>query len=387
MVASPNGSRAGILAVFLSIGLVALVGCGGGGGNSGEGGGDGGAPSGAATIRIDGSGASFPAPFYKRLVAEYQQLHPNVLIDYNSIGSGGGIKNITDKTVQFCGSDAPMSEKELEAAGGADNIVEFPSCAGGVVPTYNLPGVKASLNFTGSILADIYLGKITQWNAPAIAEVNPDVELPEMSIVPAYRTDGSGTTFIFTNYLATQSEEFKSTIGVGKQVQWPRGQGGKGNEGVTQAVQQAVGGLGYVEQAYADENNLAYGAVKNEDGKFVKASPESVSMAGAGAAGSMSGDILAANIWNQPGEKAYPIASFTYLIVYKDLNNLPNKEAAQALVDFLWWATHDGQKYGKELDYAPLAPEVVSHVEQALKKLTFKGETLTIGPAPASPEA
>jgi phosphate transport system substrate-binding protein len=360
-------SRAGVGAAVLGV-VVAALGCGG-----------------AGDIHIHGAGASFPAPFYKRLVTEYQGLHPHILIDYDSIGSGGGINAITDKTVKFCGSDAPMSDKELEAAGGADNIVEFPSCAGGVVPTYNLPGAKTSLNFTGAMLADIYLGKITQWNDPAIAEANPDVELPDTPIVPGYRTDGSGTTFIFTNYLATQSEEFKSKVGVGKQVQWPKGQGGKGNEGVTQVVQQTVGGLGYVEQAYADENKLTYGLVKNKDGRFVKASPESVSMAGAGAAGSMSGDILAANIWDQPGETAYPIASFTYLIVYKDLNNLEDKETAQALVDFLWWAIHDGQKYAEELDYAPLAPGVLGHVEQALKNLTYKGEALTVGAA--SPEA
>jgi phosphate transport system substrate-binding protein len=329
--------------------------------------------------RLQGAGATFPAPFYKRLVAVYEGLHPEALIDYQSIGSGGGIRAITDKTVHFCGSDAPLSKKELEETGGAANIVEVPSCAGGVVPTYNLPGLTAPLQFTGPLLADIYLGRITEWNDPAIAEANPGVELPDLQITPVWRTDGSGTTFIFTNYLATQSDDFLSSVGLGKQVQWPVGQGGKGNEGVTAVVQQTAGSIGFVEQSYADNNNLPSGPVKNKDGSFVKASPQSVSQAGAGAVASMKGEILAADIWDQPGKEAYPISSFTYLVVYKDLKNLPNKQAAQALVDFLWWATHEGQRYAAELDYAPLAPEVQAKVEQALKTITYKGQPLVVG--------
>jgi phosphate transport system substrate-binding protein len=333
----------------------------------------------AQSTRLQGAGATFPAPFYKRLVSVYQGRHPEHLIDYQSIGSGGGIKGITDKTVHFGATDAPMSKKELEAAGGDDKIVEFPSCAGGVVPTFNLPGVASALKFTGELLANIYMGKITQWNDPAIAKLNPGVQLPDAPITPVWRTDGSGTTFIFTNYLATQSADLKATIGTGKQVQWPVGQGGKGNEGVAAVVQQTVGGLGYVEQSFADNNHLTYGMVQNKNGKFIKASPESVSLAGAGAAGSMQGHILAADIWNQPGDQAYPISSFTYLVVYKDLNNLPDKETAQTLVNFLWWATHDGQRYATDLDYAPLAPEVQASVEQALKGITYKGEALDLG--------
>ena len=333
----------------------------------------------SAATRLQGAGATFPAPLYKRLVAVYQQLQPEVLIDYQSIGSGGGISAITDKTVHFAASDAPMSKKELQRTGDEANVVEIPSCAGGVVPTYNLPGVTESLKFTGELLADIYIGKVSQWNDPAIASLNPGVQLPDLPITPVWRTDGSGTTFIFTNYLATQSDDFMFTIGMGKQVQWPTGQGGKGNEGVTAVVQQTVGGIGYVEQNYANHNRLPSGAVMNKDGSFVKASPETVSRAGAGAASGMHGQILAADIWNQSGDQAYPIASFTYLIVYKDLNNLPNKQSAQALADFLWWATHDGQQYAAQLDYAPLAPAVQQHVEEALKSLTYKGQSLEIG--------
>lgn len=363
---------AGGVALSISVAFAVLVGCDGGVST------DGGRDESTAEVRLQGAGASFPAPFYKRLVAVYQDLHPQILIDYQSIGSGGGIRAITDKTVHFCGTDAPMSQNELQEAGGEVNIVEFPSCAGGVVPTYNLPGISGSLNFTGELLADIYLGKVTQWDDPAIAELNSKVDLPSESITPVWRTDGSGTTFIFTNYLATQSDDFVSTVGMGKQVQWPTGQGGKGNEGVTAVVQQTSGGIGYVEQSYADNNILPYGSVKNTDGNFVKASPATVSLAGAGAVSAMEGQVLAADIWNQPGDKAYPIASFTYFVVYKDLHNLRDKQAAQALADFLWWATHDGQKYAAELDYAPLAPEVQTKVEQALKSLTYKGDALKV---------
>jgi phosphate transport system substrate-binding protein len=293
-------------------------------------------------------------------------------IDYQGIGSGGGIKGITDKTIDFAGSDAPLSAKEIEKAGGAENLIEIPSCAGAVVPAYNLPGV-ADLNFSGDVLAQIFLGKITQWNDPAIAKLNPDAKLPEAAITAVYRTDGSGTNFVFTNYLATQSEDFKGTIGMGKQVKWPVGQGGKGNPGVTAIVQQTPGAIGYVEQNFADKNGITYGSVQNKAGKFVKASSESVSAAGISAVTNFKGTLLAANIWNQPGDGAYPIASFTYLIVYKDLNNLKSKEQAQALTSFLWWATHDGQKYAQELDYAPLATSVQQPVEQALGTLSFAG--------------
>jgi phosphate transport system substrate-binding protein len=223
------------------------------------------------------------------------------------------------------------------------------------------------------------MGKVTKWNDPAIARLNPGIKLPDMSITPAWRTDGSGTTYVWTNYLCTQSEEFKSSIGLGKAVRWPAGQGGKGNEGVTAVVQQTVGGIGYVEQGYADNNHLSYSSVQNKSGKFVKASPHAVSMAGQGAVSRMSGNILAADIWNQPGDESYPIASFTYLLVYRDMHNLHNKADAQGLADFLWWAIHGGQKFAAELDYAPLAPGVQKMVEAALQTLTYKGQALKIG--------
>jgi phosphate transport system substrate-binding protein len=332
-----------------------------------------------AATRLQGAGATFPAPLYKRLVVAYQQLHPNVLIDYQSIGSGGGIRAITDKTVHFAASDAPMNKKELEAAGGAANIVEFPACAGGVAPIYNVPGTTQTLKFTGALLGDIYLGKVYKWNDPAIAAINAGMSLPDLAITPVWRTDGSGTNFIFTNYLCTQSEQFLYTVGYGKQVQWPFGQGGKGNEGVTAVVQQTLGGIGYVEQTYAENNHLTHGMMQNRDGHFVAASAKSVSHAGEAAEFSNDGSQLAADIWDQKGDDVYPIASFTYLIVYKDLKNLPSKAAAQDFVEFVWWAMHDGQKLAAELGYAPIAPRIQTQVEEALKSITYRGESLKIG--------
>jgi phosphate transport system substrate-binding protein len=332
----------------------------------------------SAEVHLSGAGATFPAPFYARWVGEYNKLHQDVKIDYQSIGSGGGVKAITEKTVDFAGSDAPLSKKEIDALGGEAKVVEIPSCSGGVVPAYHIDGVSAELKFSGPVLAEIYLGTISNWNDPKIVALNPGANLPALPITPVWRTDGSGTTYVFTNYLATQSEDYKSKIGMGKQVKWPNGQGGKGNEGVAQVVQQTNGGIGYLEQNFADKNHIAYGPVQNVAGKFVKASPETVSLAGEGAVTGMNGHVLRANIWNQSGENAYPISSFTYLIVYQDLDNVKSKEQAQTLVDFMWWATHDGEKLAAELDYAPLSEGVQKKVEDALKVITYKGAELTI---------
>ena len=331
-----------------------------------------------ADLRIQGAGATFPNPLYQRWVSEYQKANPSVRIDYQSIGSGGGIKAISERTVQFAGSDAPLTRKELEAAGGRDNLIEIPTVAGSVVPAYNLPNIEKPLNLTGELIADMFMGKVTNWNDERIAEINPGVKLPSLGITPAWRTDGSGTTFVFTSYLATQSPDYRSAVGTGKQVKWPLGQGGKGNEGVAAIVQQTPGALGYVEANYAIQNKLAFAAVRNQAGRFVIATPESVSAAGAGAAGRLSGTILAVDIWNQPGEQAYPIAAFTYIITYKDLSTIPNFSQAQAkaLAEFLMWATHQGQKFAADMDYAPLAPEVQAKVAEALRSLTFKGSPI-----------
>lgn len=328
-----------------------------------------------AETRLQGAGSTFVNPMMQRWVGEYQKSHPDVQIDYQSIGSGGGIKGFLDKTVDFGASDAQLTKKEIEQAGGEENIVEFPIIAGGVVPAYNLPGV-AQLKFSGPVLADIYLGKITKWNDPKIAELNAGVNLPDTGITPAYRTDGSGTTFIWTSYLATQSPEFKAKVGAAKQVKFPVGVGGKGNEGVTAAVQQTAGGIGYVEQAYADKNNIPYGEVRNKSGKFVKCSPASVSKAGESAASNLKGTLLATNLWDQPGDETYPISGVTYVFVYKNMSNVKSAQQAQALVDFLWWAAHDGQKMAPEMDYAPLNEGFIKKIDTAMSELTYSGNAL-----------
>jgi phosphate transport system substrate-binding protein len=323
--------------------------------------------------RIQGAGASFPNPLYQKWVVEYGKIHPDVKIDYQSIGSGGGIKGITDKTVDFAGTDAPMSKKEREAAGA--EIAHLPTVAGSVVAAFNLPDFKGDLKLSGPILADIYLGKIAKWNDAKIAALNGDLKLPDLAITPVYRTDGSGTNFVFTNYLTTQSETFLKEVGPGKQVKWPLGQGGKGSEGVTAAVQSTKGSIGYVEMNYAVENKLPFALLQNKDGKFVKASPDSVAAAGEGALKAME-KSLAVDLWNQSGEAAYPIAAFTYILVYQDLSYMKDQAKAKALVDFLWWATHDGQKMAADMQYAPLSPGVQKKVEQAIGSLMFDGKAI-----------
>jgi phosphate transport system substrate-binding protein len=312
-----------------------------------------------ADVSLTGAGATFPQPLYERWVQEYQNIHPDVKIDYGGGGSGKGIKDITDKVVDFAGSDAPMSKGDIDKAGGADNLIGI-----------------TDLNFDGPLLADIYLGKVSTWNDPRIVSLNPGVNLPSTPITCAWRTDGSGTNFVWSSYLATQSDDFKGSIGVGKQVQWPVGQGGKGNPGVAAIVQQTVGAIGYVEENYADKNNLAYGSVKNKAGKFVKATPDAVSAAAENAADQMNGQMLSATIWNGDGDTTYPVSSLTYLIIYKDLNNIKSKDQAQGLVDFLWWAEHDGQKFNTELDYAPLGEKVTAKIEGALSGITYNGDAI-----------
>jgi len=327
-----------------------------------------------AETRLQGAGATFPNPIYQKWVTEYQKANPDVKIDYQSIGSGGGIKGITEHTIDFAGSDAPMNKKEIEAA--KDPVVHIPTVAGAVVMAYNLPGFSGDLKLTGPIVADIFTGKISKWNDAKIAEVNSGASLPDLNITVAYRTDGSGTTFVFSNFLATQSEDFKTSVGASKQVKWPVGQGGKGTEGVTAIVQAVPGAIGYVEVNYALANKIPFALLQNKSGKFVKASLESVSAAGAGAVDAMK-DSLAVNIWNQPGEEAYPISAFTYIIVYKDLGYLKSPEKAKELVKFLKWSIGgEGQSLASSIDYAPLAAPVKAKAVEAIDALTFGGAPL-----------
>lgn len=331
-----------------------------------------------AEVRLQGTGATFPNPVYQRWVTEYQKKFPDVKIDYNSQGSGAGIRAITEKTVAFAGSDAPLTRKQREdmTAKGLTPI-HIPTVAGSVVLAYNLPGFAGELKLSGEVIADIYLGKINRWNDAKLVELNPGVTLPDLAIVPAFRTDGSGTTFIFTNYLSTQSEAFKEAVGSGTAVKFLSGQGGKGNEGVTAAVKDTPGAIGYIEHLYATQNNIAYALVRNKDGRFVKATTEAVSAAGEGAAAAMKPELLAVPLWNQGGEATYPIAAFTYIIVYQDLSYVGERDKAEALVAFLRWATGaEGQAIAKEMGYAPLSAAVKEKVDAALATLNHSGEAL-----------
>jgi phosphate transport system substrate-binding protein len=317
----------------------------------------------AQTVNITGAGATFPNPLYSKWFAEYNKLHPNVQINYQSIGSGGGIRQISERTVFFGATDGPMTEAQLLAAPG--KILHFPTVLGADVPVYNIPGVTTPLKFSGPLLADIFLGKITRWNDPAIAKLNSGVSLPATDITIVHRSDGSGTTYIWVDYLAKASAEWKQKVGVNTSVKWPVGVGGKGNEGVAGLVKQTPGSLGYVELIYALQNRISYGSVQNMAGKFVTASTESVTAAAAGAARQMPPDFRV-SITNAPGDAAYPISSFTWLLLYE---NPQDKQQAKIMVDFMSWALTAGQKFASDLGYAPLPASVIELEKKALLKI------------------
>jgi len=309
-------------------------------------------------IQINGAGATFPNPIYSKWFSEYNKLHSNVEINYQSIGSGGGIRQITNQTVFFGATDGPMTNEQLQAAPG--KILHFPTVLGADVPVYNIPNVKAELKFSGQVLADIFLGKITKWNDPALAKLNAGVNLPGSDIVVVHRSDGSGTTYIWVDYLAKVSPEWKSKVGVATSVNWPTGVGGKGNEGVAGLVSQTPGSIGYVELIYALQNKISYGMVQNMNGEFTRASVESVTAAAAAAADKMPPDFRV-SITNAPGKGVYPVSSFTWLLLFE---NPKDKAQSKVMVDFVKWALSDGQKYAAELGYAPL-PEAVIKLEIA----------------------
>ncbi len=317
----------------------------------------------AQTRMINGAGATFPNPIYTKWFAEYNKLHPDIQINYQSIGSGGGIQQVTKQTVFFGASDGPMTNEQLDAAPG--HILHFPTVLGGVVPSYNIPGVSGDLKFTGKVLSGIYLGKITKWNDPQIAQLNPGVTLPSTDITVVHRSDGSGTNYIWCDYLAKVDPEFKKTVGVATSVKWPVGVGGKGNEGVAGLVSQTPGAVGYVELIYALQNHISFGIVQNSAGKFVRASLESVTAAAAGAAKAMPADFRV-SITNAPGDDAYPISSFTWMLFYE---NPKDKTSAKTMVDFFKWAITDGQKFCGTLGYAPLPSNVVQMEMTALQKI------------------
>ncbi len=320
------------------------------------------APAAGGATSLTGAGATFPAPLYTRWFDAYEK-KTGVQINYQSVGSGAGIKQLVNKTVDFGASDAPLGSKDI--AGLPAPIATIPTVGGAVVLAYNLPGAPAGLKMTGSAIADIFLGKIKKWNDPAIAGINPGVTLPPTSIVVAHRSDGSGTTNIFTNYLAAVSPAWKSQIGAGKSVDWPVGIGGKGNDGVASSVKRAPGGLGYVELAYAKQNKLPYASVKNLAGEFVSPDVAGVTAAAEGAMSAVQKDITAP-IANAAGAKSYPISGFTYIMVYK---TSPNPQKGEAVKAFLKWAMTEGQAAAAEQDYAPLPSAVVALNEKAIDAL------------------
>jgi len=307
----------------------------------------------AQTIQINGAGATLPFPLYSKWFTEYHKLHPEIQINYQSIGSGGGIRQIQAQTVFFGATDGPMTDRQLQAVPG--RILHLPTNLGAVVLIYNIPGVSAELRFSGPVLADIFLGKITKWNDIAIVRLNPGVSLPGLDITVAHRADGSGTTYIWADYLSKVSPEWQSRVGVYTSVNWPTGIGGRGTEGVAGLVSQVPGSIGYVELIYALQNNMSYGSIQNLEGEFVKASIESVTAAAAAAAARMPGDFRV-SITNAAGRGVYPISSFTWLLLYEDATN---KLQSRIMVDFLKWALTDGQMYCAVLGYAPLPDSVV----------------------------
>ena len=318
-------------------------------------------------LSINGAGASFPYPMYSKWFDEYHKKNGNIQINYQSIGSGGGIKQVTEGTVDFGASDGPMNDDQLKAfqTKHGFGILHFPTVLGADVPTYNVPGVSAELTFTPDAIAGIFLGKITKWNDPAIAGANAGVKLPANDIVVVHRSDGSGTTYIWTDYLSKVSDDWKNKVGRGTSVNWPVGLGGKGNEGVAGLIKQTPNAFGYVELIYALQNSMPYGKVKNSSGTVVKADLASVTAAAAGAAKDMPADFRV-SITNAPGKNAYPISSFTWLLIPEKFSDASKRDAIKGFVS---WMLTDGQNDTEALSYAKLPKEVVAMEKQALAKV------------------
>ena len=313
----------------------------------------------AGSNLINGAGATFPYPIYSKWFDVYSTIKPDVRFNYQSIGSGGGIKQITSKTVDFGASDGPMTDQQLSEAPG--RIFHIPMVMGAVVAAYNLPGIEKGLKLAPDVIADIYLGKITKWNDPRIASANGGMQIPDMPIIVTRRSDGSGTTYIWVDYLCSVSGDWKLKVGKGTSVNWPVGLGGKGNEGVAGIVKQTPGAIGYVELSYAVKNDLAYAFIQNRSGSFIEPSLDSTSKAAEGV--EMPSDFRVSLV-NSGNPAAYPVAGFTWLLIYK---NPDDAVKGQAIVDFIRWAVHDGQSYAKDLLYAPLPADVVAMIDKKLQ--------------------
>lgn len=319
-----------------------------------------------AQTTLNGAGATFPYPMYSKWFSEYHKLHSDVQVNYQSIGSGGGIRQVTEGTVDFGASDMPMTDAQLAEAQGKlkTKVLNLPSVLGAVVPAYNIPGVSGEVKFTPDALAEIFLGKVTKWNDKAITSVNPGVNFPDKDIIVVHRSDGSGTTFIWTDYLSKVSGDWKNQVGSGTSVKWPIGLGGKGNEGVAGSIRQLQGSIGYVELIYAVQNNITFGSVRNAAGTFLKATLEGVTAAAASAP-KMPADFRV-SITNAPGKDAYPISSFTWLLIPQQSKD-PAK--GKILAGFLNWMVTDGQKMTNALSYAPLPDAVVQKEKEAIKQV------------------
>jgi phosphate transport system substrate-binding protein len=339
--------------------MFAVLGCGGGEGGRGASGG----------VDLTGAGATFPYPIYSKWFSDYAR-SDSVRINYQSIGSGGGVRQLSEGTVDFGATDGPMTDEEIARAKGGE-VLHIPTVIGAVVAAYNLEGVTDTLQLTGDALADIFLGRITKWNDSRIMAVNPGVALPNQDIIVVHRSDGSGTTYVFTDYLAKVSEAWANGPGRGKEVQWPVGLGGKGNEGVAGQVKQTPGSIGYVELAYATQNDLQFASIRNEAGQYVPPSIESITAAASGAMQQVGPETdFRVSIANAAGAASYPISSFTWIILYK---NQPNAEKGRKLVDFLEWAVTEGQQAAASLDYAPLPDDVVQAVRARLQTVRIGG--------------
>jgi phosphate transport system substrate-binding protein len=311
---------------------------------------------------LNGAGATFPYPIYSKWFSEYHKLHPEVQINYQPIGSGGGIRQVTAGTVEFGASDMPMTDKQLQDT--KTKILNLPTVLGAVVPAYNIPGVTGEVKFTPEILAGIFLGRISKWNDKAITAANPGVNFPDKDIIVVHRSDGSGTSFIWTDYLSKVSSDWKSQVGSDTSVKWPIGMGSKGNEGVSGMIRQLPGSVGYIELIYAVQNNIPYGSVRNSSGAFVKASLASVTAAAASAP-KMPADFRV-SITNSPGKDAYPISSFTWLLIPAQSKNPAD---GKILADFLSWMLAEGQTMTSSLSYAPLPENVVAKVKVTIKQV------------------
>jgi phosphate transport system substrate-binding protein len=345
-------------------------------------------PTATQAVSILGAGATFPAPLIQTWTVQYSKLYPAVTISYNPIGSGGGIQQITAKTVDFGASDAPLSDKQLA---GAPGLVLFPETLGGVAVTYNLQssGISNStvLNFTADVLVGIYMGNITKWNDPAVQALNPGVTMPSTTITVVHRSDGSGTTYAFTNFLSVTNSKWSSWVGYSTSVTWPvdksaNGVGSKGNAGVSGTVANTPGSIGYVDVIYAVKNHLGIGAVKNPAGNFIAPTLQTILWAAQNGTGTPNPTDLRLHIVNAGGPQSYPIATYTYILVYKDMSANPGTTLAkaQALTKFLWWAIHDGQQYSENLVYVPLPQNVVAADEQLLMSLNYQGQPLPTSP-------